>query len=198
MNSYWKKILIMASILVVFIFACLLFETKPIIESYNTHKKQYSDKQNDLLSLFDKLDALQKIEKNSDLFEAKSDEVKTLWPETAEVSKFMIQTEDLAKQKNIVLQNFSIQEKKLAKKVSSSQTEEQSSDSSSDSTAKKEKSTTITQFSFNTTAPFPVALDLIRSMETFPRFNSISLISISADDDSSVDLNLTGRLYYGK
>lgn len=197
MNSYWKKTISIASILLILIVACFVFETRSIIDKYEAHKKEYSDKQETLLASLDRLDIFQKISKNNEEFKAKSDEVKTLWPETAEVSKFMVQTEDLAKQKNFVIQNFSIQEKKISKSTKTDSDDDKTTEGSSKESTKS-KSTSITQFSFNTTTPYTTGIDLVRSMETFSRFNSISSISISAKDGDLIDINLTGRLYYGK
>ena len=198
MTNYWKKITLIVTISLIAMALIWFFITKSAIESYYQNKSAYDKKQDDLLTIYDKIEILQKNSKSSTNSANVISQVALLWPDNVDVSKFIVQTEELAKQKNFVIENFTISEKKItSNKSTSSSSDSDSSDS--DAKAKAAKSTTITQYSFNVNTTYENALDIIKSMERLARFNAITTFNISGQEsNNTVNLNITGKLYYGK
>lgn len=195
MSSTWKKtIIIVGTYLVIFIIVTI-FALKPSIDGLKQNKQKVAAKQTELNQIYDKLDYLQKISKNSKDFESTEKIVNNYWPDNSDISQFIVQTEDLAKNNSLVLDNISINE---VKKTKTSTTKGEADDSKQSSAAKKSTAPNGLQFTFNLRTPYSSILSLIKGMETLPRFNSISSINLSGTEDGNINMKLTGMIYYGK
>lgn len=191
MSSIWKKTFITASVYLVIFVAIIIFALKPSIDGLEQNKKKIAASQTELNQIYDKLDYLQKISKNPDELKSTEKIVNNYWPDNSDISQFIVQTEDLAKSNNLILDNISIDENK---KTSSAKKD----DSKQSSSAKKSNSPSGSQFTFNLQAPYQSILTFIKGMETLPRFNSISSISLNGTEESGINMRLSGTIYYGK
>ncbi len=180
MNDFIKKFILIGIGIIIIGFLFFWFITKPAVASYNKHKLESSEKKSELITNQKKLSILKKSRSTESNLGKVLKEVSVLWPETTEISRFMVQTEELAKSKNFVMDNFSISETTIKKND------------------KEPEDTTITNYSFNTAASFPTIVEIIKSMERLERYNSISRIDLSVKENDLLNLTLNGRLYYGK
>jgi len=180
-SSFRKIVLAIGAYLIIFV-AIIVFALKPSLDGLRQNRQKVSSKQTDLNQIYDKLDYLQKISKNPQDLESNEKIVNNYWPDSSDISQFIIQTENLANNNNLVLDNVSINEIKNTKTSSN----------------KKDNSSNGSQFSLSLKSSYPSILNFIKGMETLPRFNSISLINLSGTTEGSINVQLTGTVYYGK
>jgi len=192
MTSAWKKIIITASAYTAIFIALIIFALNPSINSLKQHKQKLADSQNKLDETYLKLNSLQKIDKHPEEFKATSEVVNNLWPDNLDISRFIVQTENLAKTNNIILENFSVDEIKNTAKSTAKDSDSETAKS------EKKKTETGTQFTFSMQSPYNSTLSFIKGMETLSRFNSISSINLSGNDSGIISMRLTGSIYYGK
>ncbi len=195
MSRVFKKIIITASIYLVIFIAVIVFALNPSINSLKQNKQKVVSNQNKLDQTYLKLNTLQKIEKHPEEFKAARGMVNNSWPDNLDISHFIVQTENLAKNNSIILENLSVAE---IKKSSVKSAPKEDGGSEKATTEKKKDAETGTQFTFGLQAPYSSVLSFIKGMETLPRFNSISLINLSGDDTGIINLRMTGSIYYGK
>lgn len=195
MFQVFKKIIITAGVYLVIFIAVIVFALNPSINSLKQNKQKISNNQNKLDETYNKLNTLQKIEKHPEEFKAATDMVNNSWPDNLDISHFIVQTENLAKNNSIILENLSVAE---AKKSSAKSAPKEDGDSEKAVSEKKKTADTGTQFTFGLQAPYSSVLSFIKGMETLPRFNSISLINLSGNDTGDINLRMTGSIYYGK
>lgn len=191
-----KTYLIIAAY-VIFLLAVAFFALSPSINSLKSNRSKLASKQTTLDQTYKKMESLQKASKDPETFKRMSDTVQNYWPDNLDVSYFIVQTENLAKTDNLIIENFSVAEPKTTKSAKADTT---SDDSSGNQTTKTEKKSSVNSalFTFTSKAPYGSILNLIKGLEGLPRFNSVSMVSLSADEDNQINLRLTGNIYYGK
>lgn len=194
MPPIWKKTIIVASIYIVIFMAVIIFALDPALSSLKQNKQKVADGQSKLDTTYVKLNALQKVDKHPDQFKATSDVVNNYWPDNLDVSYFLVQTENLAKGNNLIMENFSVEEVKKPVTVKESDTGK--SDGAAKTAPKKVENGA--QFTLSTTTSYLSILNFIKGMEILPRFNTISLVNLSGTEDGNVNMRLTGKIYYGK
>ncbi|MFA4995947.1 MAG: type 4a pilus biogenesis protein PilO [Patescibacteria group bacterium] len=182
MPSIWKKTIITVSIYLAIFVAITIFALKPSIDGLKQNNKKITSSRTELNQIYDKLDYLQKISKNPDDLKSTEKIVNNYWPDNSDISQFIVQTEDLAKSNSLVLDNISINE------IKNAQT----------SSTKKNSSPNGSQFTFNTRTSYSSLLNFIKGMETLARFNSISSIDLNGTEEGTINMRLTGKIYYGK
>lgn len=176
------------------------FGLTPALNNLKSNREKLTEKQAELDNTHKKLESLQKASKNPELQKI-SETVNTYWPDNLDVSYFIVQTENLAKNNNLIIENFSVEQPKATKTTKKSTIDESDDKKKSDSgekTQSSKKTSMGTQFTFTTKSSYNSILSLIKDMEILPRYNSISMLSINGDQDGQVDLRLTGNIYYGK
>lgn len=192
MDTFNKKSIIFTCFYIVLFGGLIFFGFIPALNNLKQSKLKYDQKQQVLRDNYDKIASLQKIEKNPKEFESLSGAVNELWPDTQDISKFIVQIESVAKNSDLVIDNFSVEENAAAKAKPAADSENGSSSSS------KTKDSTGTKFSLAVKSGYPNMIDLIGKMETMARLNSISSVDMSLIDASTINLKLTGNVYYGK
>ncbi|MCL5410683.1 MAG: hypothetical protein M1324_02375 [Patescibacteria group bacterium] len=190
MSSIWRKTIIAAIAYLVVFIAIIIFALSPSIASLKQNKQKMAENQSKLNETYDKLNSLQKTNKHPEELKSAEDTVNKSWPDNSDISQFIVQTEGLAKSNSLILENLSIEESKKQKVASSTDDK--------DSAKKKNTAPTGTQFTFSLKAPYSSILNFLKGMETLPRFNSLSLINLSGNEDATISVRLTGNIYYGK
>jgi Tfp pilus assembly protein PilO len=149
----------------------------PFIQSIRENKEILSKKQTELLEKEEKILILKNWQKNSDKLKAKVEKINALWPNDKDVSKFIVDLENLANQENLTLRNVTVSE--------------------SNSKSKSKNKRKEIQFSFDTKSDFGKDLATITQMERFSRFNTIKQINFNRDEEGLVTMKVTGTIYYG-
>lgn len=175
-----KSMLLYLSLLVIMTALLLAFILLPLISNIKVGKQQLAEKQTKYNDEENRVVTLKSLEKNKDDLQTKIDRINNLWPDDKEVSNFIVNLEGLANQQNITLKNVAI------------------SESTSSSASKSDKKVKKIQFSFDTQTTFNQNLAIIKSMEKFSRFNAISQINFTKDNDGSILMKITGSIYYGQ
>lgn len=150
----------------------------------------------------DKLADLNKLAKNQTLLDETKKTVVGYLPDNPDASDFIISLESMTSKIPIIIESLSVNEIKAAKTAKASTT-------NSDSTSKTSTAKTATK-----TAPAEKALEFDASikttydkisiffsqMESMSRFNTIENVTIGNynPDDSTLDFNTSGKIYYGK
>ena len=192
MDSFNKKSIIFSCFYLVLFGGLIYFVFMPALSRLKQNKATFDQKQQVLRNNYDKIESLQKIEKNPKEFDTLSTAVNELWPDNQDISKFIVQIESVAKDSNLVIDNFSVVESTVKKQKAT----DDSGNASSSNT--KTKTDTGTKFSLAVKSPYSNIIDLIGKMETMARLNAISSIDMNYIDESTINLKLTGGVYYGK
>jgi len=191
MTSDSNKTSLIIGFYVVIIAAIVFFGFLPAMRWLKTDRDKLTSKQNELNETYQKIDTLQKSSKNPEELLKISESVNNYWPDTLDVSHFIVQTENLAKANNLIIENFSVEQPKVAKSTSTD------TSTGAKKTAKK-NTVSSAQFTFTTKSSYNSVLNLIKGMETLTRLNCISVLTFNGDEEGNVDLRLTGSIYYGK
>lgn len=173
-----KSLVLYLILLLTLLCLTTFFVVFPLISTIREDKKQLAETQLEYNDDENKAIALRSLEKNKDNLEAKADQIDKLWPDDKEVSNFIVDLENLANSQSVTLKNVAIGE--------------------ATSSAKNDKKNKQIQFSFDTKASFDQNLTIIRNMEKFSRFNSLSQINFSKDSDGLIIMKIAGLIYYGQ
>jgi hypothetical protein len=198
MSPSLKKAAIFIAIYLLIFCAVVLFALMPATSSLKQNKTQFSQKQSELNATYTKLNSLQKIEKHPEDFKKTTDSVKNFWPDSLDVGQFLIQTDTLAKSNSLILENVTVNEVKAVKVTPKNDSDDKDDDSNPAPADSKSKTPASTQFTFSFKSSYPSVLSFIKGMETLPRFNSLSSIALSGNEDDTIEAKLTGNIYYGK
>ena len=198
MIDYIPKKSIFGLVLYIVIFAGIIFFVlNPTLNEIEKNKKAIISEQKQLAANYDEIASLQKIEKDKEGFEAIKNTVLGYLPASLDSSQFIVEVEGLAKKTDITIDSVSMSA------TSSSVTPLKETTKTADDADKKEttkkKTNTGTQkneFSLSTKAEFSKSMAFLQQMEKLSRFNSISSISIVPLENTSVDVKITGNIYY--
>lgn len=176
--------------------------TAPTLSSLAVNKKAFYDKQAELNLIYQKTDALRSAQKKQDQYKEAVDRVATWWPDNQDISKFIIQTEEMAKKNNTVISNFSISQPVAVKKPieEEKETKDAKSDAASQATNKKTPAKPVkksSQFNFSYQSTYPVAHSILEAMEGFDRYNTVDSVNMIVNEKQEVSTSLVGRIYYG-
>lgn len=191
MTTGFNKSSLSIGLYIVVILSVVFFGLLPAIRSLKGNEDKLAKKQTELNQTYQKIETLQKDSKHPEEFSKISETVNNYWPDNLNVSQFIVQTEEMAKNNGLIIENFSVEEPKTVKPAPTSN----KTDSAS-KTAKKAPDGA--QFTFTSKTTYNVVLNLIKSMENIARFNTVSMINLSGDQDGQIDMRLTGKIYYGK
>ena len=178
MSKFWKKIYIIIAVFVLIYIIIIALFLIPSINNLKNNKVSLSQKQNELNENYSKITSFQKIAKNPEEFNLIIQTPHNYWPDESNISDFIVQTEGLANEVELIINNFSIED-------------------SSNSGKKPEKKNESTEFSISAKTGYSNIFNLIKNMEELARLNSISSISLSATDED-ISLKMTGQIYHGK
>ena len=178
MNSTMKKNLIYIFLLVILFAIIGFFITIPAIQNLSETKQTLNAKQAELDSLSEKVSILQKASIKKEENQEIIDKTNLLWPDSQDISKFMIQTENMAKKNNIVMENFTVSQ-------------------STDTVKKVKQAKKSIGFSFSSQADYPTTFNIIKDMENLDRFNAIDTINMLLKDNGILTININGKIYYG-
>jgi hypothetical protein len=196
--GFWKKYIIFIIIYVILFGAVLRLAVISQILTTLENKNAINKKTAEINTLQEKITKLREANNNlADITKA-YDTVNNLWPDKEEVGKFIVQSEGLASEKQIVISNITVAEAVLKNtKNTAAATEQQSSDSGTKTTttAKTNQKESGIKFTFETESSYNRLFDFIVGMERLARFNSVSQISISNSTDNKLILRLTGYIY---
>jgi len=184
-DSLKRKILLLIGVLGLFIGA-LFFVVSPTLANISQNKKILSEKQVELKTLSSKVDTLQNITKHPEEFKTINDTVTNYWPDNQDISKYIVQTEGLATAKNSVLENFSVTPQSSTKKKNDNKKvlAYQTFDS--------------VQFSFSVKSHYTTVKEIIESMESLARYNTLSSINLILNEDGLINASFIGNIFYGK
>jgi hypothetical protein len=193
----WKKLAFPLSAIVILIGALLWFGVISQAQKIILNNEASKEKNEQLTKLQAENDSLEKADKNSAEVESIHEIVSNLWPDTEDVSKFIVQIEDLAQEKGVVLSNIAIAETapKETKSTAATSTKPSNVTDSTASTAKKASKNSGIRFSFDTAAKYNTTLDLITSLEKLARFNSLNSINLSKGSNDTLTVKISGYIY---
>lgn len=175
------KPVIVAAIFVLVSVALVFFVLMPSLQNLRQNQTSLAEKQAVLTEKQTTLASLEKLNKNIGEFNMVYDNINNLWPDTTNVSGFIVQVEGLAKEQNIVIDNFSVDEANSSKK-------EGSDDISKGGTG----------FTLTAKSTYPVFFDFLTKLQSMARLNSITKISLGQETGDSLSINITGKIYYGE
>lgn len=175
------KLLVLPFVLIFVLVAFIWFFIWPQAKSLMGNQTEIK-KQNDLFEQVQaKNESLIKASKNSPQISQAADTVNNLWPDSEDVSQFIVQAEGLAANKQIVLDNIAVYEASASTKTNANPSA---------------KTPVGTKFSFNATAPYSSTFDFVAGLEKLARFNTISSIALSSNESTGqINLKLNGNIY---
>jgi Tfp pilus assembly protein PilO len=177
MSNNWKKIGIYSAIyLIIFVITIFVFLV-PATNNLKKTKTEFSEKQSKLLENQNNITYLNKLKDDPANFDQLYNNTVNYWPDNSDVSKFLIQTEGLAKDLGIVIQTVSINDKIMDK---------------------NNKPLPQNSFTLSFNASYPTTLQFIKKLENLARFNSENSIQLTLGDQDTLSTQLTGYIYYGK
>lgn len=197
MTSSMNKTASLIALFVVVIGAIIFFGFLPAMKNLKTNRDKMASKQSELNETYKRINVLQKSSKKPEEFAKISESVNNYWPDTLDVSHFIVQTESLAKANNLIIENFSVEQPKVAKPAPKPSSSTDSKTAPESKTVKKSTGSS-SQFTFTTKSTYGSVLNLIKGMETLTRLNCVSVLNFSGNEEGSIDLRLTGSIYYGK
>ncbi|MEI6498947.1 MAG: hypothetical protein WCO23_03215 [bacterium] len=180
LNNFWRKNLPWIILLIFFYFVIVFLIFLPSITQTETNKQTIIAKQEELETLDYRLQILQKRTHNSDVFNEINSKINNLMPNNTDTSVFIIQLENLANLNGTIINNLSITEPKA------------------DSKQVKTKQTQSIAFSFDVNTSYATLLNIIKGLESFPRFNTTTSINLITHDDNNISAQIKGVIYYGK
>lgn len=181
MTTETKKYIILSALANIIIAILVFLVILPSSLSIADNKKAIAKSQNELDSIQRKTDDLKKIARSKNTAEMLQ-KINSLWPNDKEISAFIINLENLAKEQSLTFDNLSIAEIAKAKPKKSGENKSSSSD---------------IQFSFSTSGGYDQVMTIIRKLESFSRFNAVSSIQMTRKDQTTVSMQITGLIYYG-
>lgn len=177
MNNNWKKIGIYSTVFV-FLFAITIFAFLiPSINNLKKAKAEISEKQLKVTKNQSDIDYLNKLKNDPANFTQLYNNATNYWPDDPDISKFLIQTEALAKDIGIVIETVSINDK---------------------INDKSGKPLPQNSFTLSFKSDYPGALQFIKKLENMARFNSENSIQLTQGDQDNLSTQITGYIYYGK
>lgn len=187
MSEFYKKSILVFAAFIILIFAMIFLFLKPAVSKNKQMKKEIQSKQLELDQDAQKLASLQKAEKNKTEIDEIARTVVKYLPNTLDSGQFIVETEGLAKNLGITIDNFSMNETSLA-----------FSGSDSDKKSKKSSKSGIMEngFSLTVAAPYEKALEFLSNMERLSRFNRIYSADILPNEAGSVNLKIVGKIFY--
>lgn len=180
LNPFWRKNILVLALIIFGYLAIVFLVVIPLVDQTTDSKKAITDKQKELDLLDFQLSTLQKRTHFNDAFDVIKNGTLGLLPSNTETSTFIVQLENLANKNSAIISNLSITEPKLTAKESD-----------------KTKVQAIT-FSFNVDSSYDTITNVLKGLETLPRFNSVSSVNMIARDDGTISAQIKGTIYYGK
>lgn len=195
--GFWKKYILFIVLFIILFGAILWIAIISQIRITLNYKNAINKKTAEINTLEEKVTKLKEANANSADISKAYDTVNNLWPDKEDVGKFIVQSEGLASEKQLVLTNITVAETVLKDTKNTAAAQQKSSDSGTDTptagtTKKKEGGT---KFTFETESPYNQLFDFIVGMERLARFNSLSDVTISNSADNKLILRLTGYIY---
>lgn len=151
----------------------------PTTQNIAETKKAISKSENELLQAQTKYDNLRKISKSENTASMLT-KITDLWPENKEISNFVISMENLAKSENLTFNNLSL------------------SDIATKKTKGSKDTSSKVQFSFTTEGQYTQIMSVIKKLEKFERYNTITNLAFTKKGDGNINATITGVIYYGK
>lgn len=193
------------SIYTILIVAVVILGIVPGISKLSSDKKELSEGTATLSAHQEKIADLNKYNKNKAEIDTIEKVVNGLLPKEKSSSDFVVQMENLGNELAIKIPNFTITEP-VAQPQPKAVTEDDASASKKTSSADAVPTPTTTQkntdivFNMSFKTSYLTFKTLIERFESFPRFMTLSSITLSnynASDDT-LQCNLKGNIYYGK
>ncbi len=192
--GFTKKYFIFVALLSLFLGGVVWFGVVAQIQTIISNNTLIKQKISDNTKTEERIAKLKEASSNSAEVTKAFDTVNNLWPDKEDVSKFIVQSEGLASEKQIVLDSITVAEM-VVKDTKSTAKTSKDAESIDSSVSKKVTKETGIKFSFQTVAPYNQLFDFIVGMERLARFNSESQISISGAAGNELTLRLTGYIY---
>jgi Tfp pilus assembly protein PilO len=155
------------------------FVAWPLVNQIESSQANIENKYADFQSMMEKSESLKKAAKNSSEMAEINSKVMALYPDSKDVSNFIIDLEKIAEEENITLNNLSISEPKTTPKKG---------DKSAGSTI---------QFDFSTEGSYSQMSSLVKKLEQFSRINTINTLNIASKGDDLINIKISGMIYYG-
>lgn len=196
-----KKLVFQLVVPPVFLTICLvvfiLLFSMPTISKGIATRAEISRESKQLQETVNKDEALRKAKKDEKQITATYDTVNALWPDKEEVSNFIVLMEELAGQKHITINNIAVEEssgQQVAKPKAA--TTDDTQDDAAAAPKKTAKKQSGIKFSFDTTGNYATIVDLISSLESLKRFNSVSTMVLDGNTlGDIITLRITGYIY---
>ncbi|MFA5926794.1 MAG: hypothetical protein WCT32_05175 [Patescibacteria group bacterium] len=196
MISSYKKTIVLLVVTTVIMTAIIQFVLSPQVRVFATNRKKITKALEGQTSVQVEVEQLKRVKKNEKDVSAKAERINKLWPDSNEISSYIIQTEALASKNNLVLNNITITES-TKKEAKTSENKETKADSEAvnTSTSKKGKSEEGIRFSFDASASYDNFKRFVDGMEQLERFNLVSLVNISSSGGDGVTFKISGVIY---
>lgn len=190
MKSMLTKIVIVSIIFVLIIGALIFFGVYPEMSKYSTNKSELSETRARIEEAEFKLSELNKLKNNSAEIKEVNDFVVGLLPENKSTSDFVVKSEAMTDGISVIIDSLT---------TGSGTSFKKSATAASNTTEEKSVENSI-EFTITSTNGYNTILDIIKRLESFPRFNIIDTIYISgrSRDTGYLNLRLIGRIFYGK
>lgn len=191
MNKSTRKTLIIILTYVLIFALFIYFILIPSYRGYLKNKQKNLETKQIIEANEIKINSLKKVESNEKQFSDLFTNVNKLWPDILDVSSFIVETEGLAKEMQIVIDSFSINEQKPVAAKPAPKGEEEAT------TTTKSKAPMGTKFTVVFRSDYNTLIDFLTRMETFSRLNSLNTISVSSAENG-LNISISGNIYYGK
>jgi len=206
-NTKIIKYLIGVGIYIAIIVLAVVFALIPKLSRLTKNQNDLSKIKQELADTTDKRAALEQLAKDKTRIDLVNSVTLEYLPQNPNTSDFVVKTETLAKQLNIVISTFSFTEvkaetvKKTDTEESSTDSKKSSSDNASAETKTKQKTApqNSSEFTIIISAEYGQIIQFLEKMETFPRVNVVDSITVSgySREKSSMNLKVVGRIFYG-
>ena len=177
MDNNQKKTLIYGASFLALIAILIFLFLIPFYKNLSKTKSDIAEKQNQFSQNQSNIAYLTKLSSDQASFDKLYNSANGYWPDDAEVSKFLIQTDGLATDLGLVIQTVSINDKVNGK----------------DGKPLPEKG-----FTLSFSADYPTTLQFLKKLENMARFNSENSIGLTLGDQNNLSAQITGFIYYGK
>jgi Tfp pilus assembly protein PilO len=180
---------------VLLIAVVILFGILPGISRLREDRSTLKDNSAKIAADESKISDLSKYNKNDNDLKTIESSVNNLLPDNKNSSDFVVQMEALGNELSIVIPTLTITEPVA-------QTAPAQSTDVGDTPAKPSSNTKSTDTAFNMSfrAPYTTFKTFLEKIEAFPRFTTISSVSVSgySADNGTLEYDLKGNIYYGK
>lgn len=183
MNHSLKNYLIIGSLLIILSALTLFFFILPQYNNFQHNKNKLNDLQQKTAQNSSKIAALKASSTNPTYLDKVYKNVNNLWPDNLNVSEYIVQVEGLAKDSNLLIDSFSI--------------EEQKNTSISTVPVDKKNKQVGTSFTLSFKSGYGDFIGFLVKMENMARLNSINSLNISSDSEN-LSINITGSIFNGK